>query len=290
MATSGAIRPSMGAIYRISSTTAGTASMPLATTRRAAAAAASSYLARTQTASISTTAALLKRHTYVGARDNMDHSKKRGESAIRRTGTRWRLSMSDVPLPKPVPRDQLPPIETDPNHGLWEFFADRQTVAATPEQDAKHGRSWTVEELRHKSWDDLHRLWWVCVKERNRIATANWERNKSRLGFGEGEALERDHRVRDTMRCIKHVLTERFYAWEDAVKLAENDPEVNLSGDGPAFTPSDFLLEEEQAAGKLEQPAVGSAEEAVEKAEAAAVTPDPTTIPPSKPQSEASRL
>ena len=28
------------------------------------------------------------------------------------------------------------------------------------------------------------------------------------------------------MRAIKHVLTERFYAWEDAVKLAEGDKEI----------------------------------------------------------------
>lgn len=104
--------------------------------------------------------------------------------------------MSDEPLPKPVPREQLPQIVTDENHGLWDFFADRRSVAATPEEDAKHGRGWTVEELRHKSWDDLHKLWWVCVKERNRIATSNWERTKSKLGFGEAESAERDAQVR----------------------------------------------------------------------------------------------
>jgi large subunit ribosomal protein L47 len=177
MATA-AMRPSMGALGGRISTCTPAPLRPL-----------------TQTASLSTSAALLKRHTYIGARDNKDYSKKRGESALRRTGTRWRLSMSDEPLPKPVPRDRLPAIETDPNHGLWDFFASRKTVAATPAEDSKHGRSWTVEELRHKSWDDLHRLWWVCAKERNRIATSNWEREHSELGFGDSEASGRDAAV-----------------------------------------------------------------------------------------------
>lgn len=30
------------------------------------------------------------------------------------------------------------------------------------------------------------------------------------------------------MQSIKHTLTERWYAWEDARKVAANDPEVNL--------------------------------------------------------------
>ena len=33
------------------------------------------------------------------------------------------------------------------------------------------------------------------------------------------------------MRAIKHVLTERWYAWEDARKLAKRDPGVNLQAD-----------------------------------------------------------
>lgn len=41
------------------------------------------------------------------------------------------------------------------------------------------------------------------------------------------------------------MLTERYYSWEDARKLAKDDQEVDLSGEGPAHTPSldDFEVE-----------------------------------------------
>jgi hypothetical protein len=57
------------------------------------------------------------------------------------------------------------------------------------------GRSWAVTELRDKSWDDLHKLWWVCIKERNRIATSNLERDRLKAGYGEHEAGGRDKTV-----------------------------------------------------------------------------------------------
>jgi large subunit ribosomal protein L47 len=92
--------------------------------------------------------------------------------------------------------------EIDPEHGLWQFFYDGQ-VAQPPTKDAAFGRPWTAEELRRKSWDDLHRLWWVCVKERNRIATAAVSRKHFDLGFGSFESEERDNAVSP--------LGERFY-------------------------------------------------------------------------------
>jgi len=98
-----------------------------------------------------------------------------------------------VPLPKPV--EFLPKIEVDPNHGLYAFFAGPDKLMNTPAEDREHGRAWSVEELRRKSWDDLQRLWWVCCRERNRISTADKERKRANMGFGAAESKNRDDAV-----------------------------------------------------------------------------------------------
>ncbi len=82
-------------------------------------------------------------------------------------------------------------VKVDPNHGLWQFFYGKDKLLLTPEEDAEHGRAWTVEELRHKDWEDLHRLWWVCCKEQNRIATHRREKQNMRLKNGIEETADR---------------------------------------------------------------------------------------------------
>ena len=37
--------------------------------------------------------------------------------------------------------------------------------------------------------------------------------------------------VRRTQKAIKLALTERWYSWEDAWKVAQDDPEVDLTAD-----------------------------------------------------------
>ncbi|KAI9804507.1 MAG: hypothetical protein M1825_001406 [Sarcosagium campestre] len=184
-----------------------------------------------------------------------DRNRSRGVSALRRTGPRQPLSVSKDPLPQPVldPKKKTK-IPVDEDHGLWQFFDKERKAISTPTEDHAHGRPWTVEELRNKSWDDLHSLWWVCAKERNRLATSAFERERLKAGYGEYESDRRDSTVRRTQRAIKHVLTERYYAWEEAWELGKTEPGVNMFGEGSAFDTQD--LEEEQKLVEENSPSV----------------------------------
>ncbi|KAG9249307.1 putative 54S ribosomal protein L4, mitochondrial [Calycina marina] len=192
---------------------------------------------QTQTTSFSSTS------TYsIQRRDN---NPDRGVSTQRRTGPREPLSVSKTELPKPVPDpSKRSKAKVDPDHGLWEFFHSRDKTMNTPDEDAEYGRPWSVDELRSKSWEDLHSLWWMCCKERNRIQTERYERDRLSAGYGDFESLEREKTVRRTQRAIKHALTERYYSWRDALEVAKDDPEINLSGKGPLYTPFEYTEED----------------------------------------------
>ncbi len=43
-----------------------------------------------------------------------------------------------------------------------------------------------------------------------------------------------------TQKAIKQVLTERYYSWQEAELLAQEDPEIDLSGEGPVYNPMEF--------------------------------------------------
>ena len=86
-----------------------------------------------QTSSFSTTPAVAARH-------GRDMNRTRGVSAIHRTGTRFNLSASKYPLPKPVSPEQMKARPATPNHGLWGFFPPTHEALSTTEYDAAFGK------------------------------------------------------------------------------------------------------------------------------------------------------
>ncbi|ORY09515.1 hypothetical protein BCR34DRAFT_369984 [Clohesyomyces aquaticus] len=197
---------------------------------------ASSCASHAHIAKFSTSTALWKR----------DNNRNRGVSAVRATGPRPRQTLSVIngqPLPQPRPETEVQ-IRGDEEHGLYGFFRDKKLLTM-PADNNKHGRAWTKDELRTRSWDDLHSLWWACVKERNRLHTEAYTLKTIGAYYGQWEIDHRD--AVKTMKVIRETLLERFYAWEDARKLAEQDPDVDMAAaerGEPAYNPQYYSSEE----------------------------------------------
>ncbi|KAI9074504.1 hypothetical protein K1719_043503 [Acacia pycnantha] len=105
---------------------------------------------------------------------------------------------------------------------LKEFFeADR-----SPDDDKPvvYGRSWKASELRLKSWDDLHKLWFVLLKEKNMLMTQRQMVHAQNLRFSNPERIPK---VRKSMCRIKQVLTERAIDEPDPRRSAEMKRMIN---------------------------------------------------------------
>ncbi|KAG8378971.1 hypothetical protein BUALT_Bualt07G0039900 [Buddleja alternifolia] len=105
---------------------------------------------------------------------------------------------------------------------LEEFFeADRNP---DDEKPVVYGRSWKASELRLKSWDDLQKLWYVLLKEKNMLMTQRQMLHAQNLRFPNPERVPK---VRKSMCRIKHVLTERAIEEADPRRSAEMKRMIN---------------------------------------------------------------
>lgn len=99
-------------------------------------------------------------------------------------------------------------------HPLWQFFHDKQFIRPSSELDTS-SRPWTVAELRRKSFQDLHSLWYHCLRERNRLVR-EIHLVRASLHTEVDSLVALDERVRTTMWRIRHVLSERDHAYRNA--------------------------------------------------------------------------
>lgn len=95
--------------------------------------------------------------------------------------------------------------------GIEEFF----DAGRKPDEHFTAGRAWKAWELRQKSWDDLHGLWYVLLKEKNLLYS------QKAMVRTEGKPFPNSNRipkVKQSMCRIKHVLTERALLEPDESK------------------------------------------------------------------------
>ncbi|KAE8603853.1 hypothetical protein XENTR_v10014484 [Xenopus tropicalis] len=106
-------------------------------------------------------------------------------------------------------------------NGLDEFFDDPKNWG---EKSVKSGDAWTAKQLREKNSEDLHKLWYVLLKEKNMLLTLEQESKRQRLPMPSPERLSK---VGKAMQRIDTVITER----EDSLRLLQTGQEKPIPGD-----------------------------------------------------------
>lgn len=80
------------------------------------------------------------------------------------------------------------------------------------------GRPWNVQELRRKSFEDLHTIWYTAVKERNVLEREGRIYNSLEASGQQNPFLQASADVRDTMWRIRQVLAERQRGYENSLE------------------------------------------------------------------------
>ncbi|XP_046741437.1 39S ribosomal protein L47, mitochondrial [Diprion similis] len=99
-------------------------------------------------------------------------------------------------------------VHTTPRRSdLMDFFDEKKNWG---ELDVKVGRAWRKDELRIKSNEDLHKLWFVLLKERNMLMTMEHAAKKDYETF---QNPERKYKVEESMTNLETVVRERNKAY-----------------------------------------------------------------------------
>ncbi|XP_049910779.1 39S ribosomal protein L47, mitochondrial [Epinephelus moara] len=104
--------------------------------------------------------------------------------------------------------------------GLEEFFDLPENRG---ESSVKSGGPWTAKQLRTKSNEDLHKLWYVLLKERNMLLTLQQESRRQKVMMPSPERLRK---VERSMIRLETVVNER----ETALRLLQTGQEKGRPG------------------------------------------------------------
>ncbi|ORY30486.1 hypothetical protein BCR33DRAFT_724306 [Rhizoclosmatium globosum] len=97
--------------------------------------------------------------------------------------------LADLPYPSLTPAYASSIVPAAGTKGLLDFF-DSEKGWYWNDTDPKTGRGWTCAELRNKSFYDLHKLWWICIKEQNKLLSQKDEARMFKVIFPNGVRLQ----------------------------------------------------------------------------------------------------
>ncbi|XP_076582026.1 large ribosomal subunit protein uL29m [Chaetodon auriga] len=104
--------------------------------------------------------------------------------------------------------------------GLEEFFDFPENWGETT---VKSGAPWTATQLRAKNSEDLHKLWYVLLKEKNMLLTLEQEARRQRVTMPSPERLKK---VERSLIRLETVVKER----ETALRLLQTGQEKGRPG------------------------------------------------------------
>jgi 39-S ribosomal protein L47 (MRP-L47) len=124
--------------------------------------------------------------------------------------------------------------------GLSAYFINRSSP-----QFSNYGRAWRCDELRVKHFDELHKLWWVLLRERNSLlVTKNDAKASGSIWRGQPLIFKVQSPILPpqidlSLAHIKTVLTERLKAYKEARGILERKNAGILASE------ADEIIEEE---------------------------------------------
>ncbi|XP_062438801.1 large ribosomal subunit protein uL29m isoform X1 [Rhea pennata] len=148
------------------------------------------------------------------------HGGGRGRAVRTSWGLTLNLFQKNLAKVEPLHRFKLLHT-TSARKGLEEFFDDPQNWG---EKTVKSGDAWNIKQLRGKSSEDLHKLWYVLLKEKNMLLTLEQESKRQHRPMPSPERLEK---VEKSMKNIDLVVRER----EDALRLLQTGQEKPVPGE-----------------------------------------------------------
>jgi len=94
---------------------------------------------------------------------------------------------------------------------LDEFFDDPKNFGA---DSVKVGRQWLKDELRIKSNEDLHKLWYILLKERNMLLTMEHNYKEEVLAMPNQERIDKVEESMDNLETVVRERNRAFYELE----------------------------------------------------------------------------